>query len=126
MLFRSGFAHVWKDKVVLGTISLDMCAVFLGGAGALFPVFARDILQTGVLELLQGTLAIGRAVEALDVDPLTIGHLPLECPRQRADTAGCERSSDRLYLRVFGKRADAVTLRRRCLPRGEQSGGLVS
>ncbi len=42
-----GFQHVRNDPVILGTIALDMCAVFLAGAGALFPIFARDILKTG-------------------------------------------------------------------------------
>ena len=35
-----GFQHVRNDPVILGTIALDMCAVFLAGAGALFPIFA--------------------------------------------------------------------------------------
>jgi MFS family permease len=42
-----GFEFVWRDRVILGTISLDMCAVFLASVPALFPVFARDILETG-------------------------------------------------------------------------------
>ena len=35
------------DRIILGTLSLDMFAVFLGGATALLPIFARDILMTG-------------------------------------------------------------------------------
>lgn len=42
-----GFSYVWKEKVVLGAISLDLFAVLLGGAVALLPVYARDILEIG-------------------------------------------------------------------------------
>ena len=42
-----GFSYVWREKVVLGAISLDLFAVLLGGAVALLPVYARDILELG-------------------------------------------------------------------------------
>lgn len=42
-----GLRYVGKNKMVLGAITLDLFAVFLAGANALIPVFARDILQTG-------------------------------------------------------------------------------
>ncbi|MCF6303475.1 MAG: MFS transporter, partial [Devosiaceae bacterium] len=42
----AGFRYVWHQKVVLGAISLDLFAVLLGGAVALLPVYARDILET--------------------------------------------------------------------------------
>ncbi len=42
-----GFSYVWKQKIVLGAISLDLFAVLLGGAVALMPVYARDILELG-------------------------------------------------------------------------------
>ena len=56
-----GFDFVWRDRVILGTISLDMCAVFLSAAPALFPVFARDILETGPwgLGLLRAAPGVG-------------------------------------------------------------------
>ena len=56
-----GFRFVWKDRVILGTISLDMCAVFLAAATGLFPIFARDILQTGPwgLGLLRSAPGLG-------------------------------------------------------------------
>jgi MFS family permease len=56
-----GFDFVWRDRVILGTISLDMCAVFLSSAPALFPVFARDILETGPwgLGLLRASPGVG-------------------------------------------------------------------
>ena len=43
----AGFRFIWKEKVVLGAISLDLFAVLLGGVVALLPVYARDILQLG-------------------------------------------------------------------------------
>src|SRR5262249_17741548 len=43
----AGVKYVWENKVVLGTISLVLFAVLLGGAIALMPVFARDVLHTG-------------------------------------------------------------------------------
>jgi MFS family permease len=43
----AGAGFVLRDKVILGTISLDLFAVLLGGATALLPIFARDILGTG-------------------------------------------------------------------------------
>src|SRR5688572_28808228 len=41
---KEGLAYVWRQKIVFGAISLDLFAVLLGGATALLPVFARDIL----------------------------------------------------------------------------------
>ena len=43
----AGFRYIWHEKVVLGAISLDLFAVLLGGATALLPVFALDILDVG-------------------------------------------------------------------------------
>jgi MFS family permease len=43
----AGVAFVWERKVLLGAISLDLFAVLLGGATALLPIFARDILHVG-------------------------------------------------------------------------------
>ncbi len=43
----SGIGFVWRRPLVLGTLSLDLFAVLLGGAVALLPIFARDILHTG-------------------------------------------------------------------------------
>lgn len=44
---REGLAYLWSNKLVLGAISLDLFAVLLGGATALLPVFARDVLHVG-------------------------------------------------------------------------------
>jgi MFS family permease len=46
-LIAEGLRYVWNTKVVLGAISLDLFAVLLGGATALLPVYARDILMVG-------------------------------------------------------------------------------
>ena len=62
-----GFHFVWRDRVILGTISLDMCAVFLAAATGLFPIFARDILQTGPwgLGLLRAAPGLGAFVTSV-------------------------------------------------------------
>lgn len=46
-----GFGYIWKNKIVLGAVSLDLFAVLLGGAVALMPIYARDILHVGELGL---------------------------------------------------------------------------
>ena len=43
----AGFRFIWEKKVILGSISLDMFAVLLGGAVALLPVYAKEVLHTG-------------------------------------------------------------------------------
>jgi MFS family permease len=57
----AGFDYVWRNKVVLGAISLDLFAVLLGGAQALMPMFAKDVLQTGPwgLGLLRAAPSVG-------------------------------------------------------------------
>ena len=52
---------MWRDKLILSAISLDLLAVFFGGAVALLPVFATDILQVGPSGLgwLRAAPAIG-------------------------------------------------------------------
>ena len=57
----AGVAFVWQRKLLLGAVSLDLFAVLLGGATALLPMFARDILQVGPsgLGLLRGAPAMG-------------------------------------------------------------------
>ncbi len=46
-LVREGLVYVWEHKVVFGAISLDLAAVILGGATALLPAFAKDVLHVG-------------------------------------------------------------------------------
>ncbi len=57
----AGFTFIWKEKVVLGAVSLDLFAVLLGGVVALLPVYARDILDLGPsgLGLLRAAPGIG-------------------------------------------------------------------
>jgi MFS family permease len=57
----AGFDYIWRHKVVLGAISLDLFAVVLGGATALLPMFAKDVLETGPwgLGLLRAAPAVG-------------------------------------------------------------------
>ncbi len=54
-----GLGYVVRNKMVLGSITLDLFAVFLAGATALFPVYARDILQSGELGLAMLAAAPG-------------------------------------------------------------------
>ncbi|MGH9477277.1 MAG: MFS transporter [Terriglobales bacterium] len=63
----AGFRYVRENKVILGTISLDLFAVLLGGAVALLPIFASDILHTGVrgLGLLRAAPSLGAMIMAL-------------------------------------------------------------
>lgn len=63
----AGFDYIRKEKVVFGAISLDLFAVLLGGAVALLPVYARDILHLGpwglgMLRAAPGVGAIGTAL----------------------------------------------------------------
>ena len=62
-----GFRYIWREKVVLGAISLDLFAVLLGGATALLPVYARDILELGPwgLGLLRAAPGIGAICVAM-------------------------------------------------------------
>ena len=59
----AGVRFVRNNPAILGTISLDLFAVLLGGAMALLPIYARDILQTGPWGL--GVLRAAPAVGAL-------------------------------------------------------------
>ena len=70
-----GIRFVRARPIVLGAISLDLFAVLLGGAAALLPVFARDILHVGPmgLGLLRSAPAAGAAVMAF-----VLAHRPIE------------------------------------------------
>jgi MFS family permease len=74
----AGFRFIWEKKLILGSISLDMFAVLLGGAVALLPVYAREILHTGPwgLGLLRSAPGVGAAVMAI-----VVAHRPI---RRRA------------------------------------------
>ncbi len=70
----AGLHYIWKQKIVLGSISLDLFAVLLGGAVALLPVFAREILKTGPwgLGLLRTAPGVGAGAMAI-----LLAHRPL-------------------------------------------------
>jgi MFS family permease len=62
----AGVKFVRSNPAILGTISLDLFAVLLGGATALLPIYARDILHTGPwgLGVLRGAPAVGALLMA--------------------------------------------------------------
>lgn len=70
-----GLRYVRDNKIILGSISLDLVVVLFGGATALLPIFARDILHVGSegLGLLRTAPAAGAAIIALGLalKPLT-------------------------------------------------------
>lgn len=74
----AGFRFIWEKKLILGSISLDMFAVLLGGAVALLPIYAKEILQTGPwgLGLLRSAPGVGAALMAI-----VVAHWPI---RRRA------------------------------------------
>ncbi|POF34527.1 MFS transporter [Roseibium marinum] len=66
----AGFSYILSEKVVLGAISLDLFAVLLGGAVALLPIYAHDILHVGPSGL--GFLRSAQAVGAISMGALLI------------------------------------------------------
>ena len=76
-----GLRFVWRKKLLLGAISLDLFAVLLGGAVALLPVFAHDLLGIGAagLGVLRSAPAAGAVLMAI-----VMAHWPL---RRNAGTA---------------------------------------
>jgi MFS family permease len=71
----AGFRFIWTHKMVLGAISLDLFAVLLGGATALLPIYAKDVLNTGPwgLGLLRSAPAMGALAMAV-----VIARAPIE------------------------------------------------
>jgi len=63
----AGFKFVFASEIILGTITLDLFAVLLGGATALLPVYAKDILRAGPtgLGVLQAALPLGSLLCAM-------------------------------------------------------------
>lgn len=64
---KEGLVYTWRNKIVFGAISLDLFAVLLGGATALLPAFASDILKVGPegFGILRSGPAIGAVLMAL-------------------------------------------------------------
>ena len=71
----AGFKFVFSSRIIFGIITLDLFAVLLGGATALLPVYAKDILHVGPsgLGFLQAALPVGSLVSAL-----FLAHRPLQ------------------------------------------------
>ena len=73
----AGVVYIWQRKVILGAISLDLFAVLLGGATALLPIFAKDVLHVGPwgLGLLRAAPGVGALLmsAALTRWPVTRG-----------------------------------------------------
>ncbi|NVH71553.1 MFS transporter [Paraburkholderia sp. JPY432] len=70
----SGIAFIRREPVILGALSLDLFAVLFGGATALLPIFARDVLHAGPIGL--GLLRSGTAIGAL-AGTIWLAHFPL-------------------------------------------------
>jgi MFS family permease len=77
----AGVRFVWQTRIILATITLDLFAVLLGGATALLPIYARDILQVGPSGL--GWMRAAPSLGAL-LMALALAHRP---PLQRAGRA---------------------------------------
>ncbi|AFZ23398.1 arabinose efflux permease family protein [Cylindrospermum stagnale PCC 7417] len=62
----AGAEFVWQNQLIFAAITLDLFAVLLGGATALLPIFAKDILHVGPVELgyLQAAPSIGALIVA--------------------------------------------------------------
>ncbi|MBM4183990.1 MAG: MFS transporter [Gemmatimonadetes bacterium] len=71
---KEGLLFVYRTKEVLGALSLDMFAVLFGGAVAMLPIFAQDILDVGSTGF--GALRAAPAVGSFAV-MLTVAHFPL-------------------------------------------------
>jgi len=69
----AGFKYVWDTKLLFGAMSLDMFAVLFGGAVALLPVYAKDILDVGPAGF--GALQAAPSLGAITMAMLTT-HLP--------------------------------------------------
>lgn len=63
----AGFKFIRNNPMIFGAISLDLFAVLLGGAAAMLPIYAHDILQTGPwgLGLLRASISIGAITMAV-------------------------------------------------------------
>ena len=70
----AGFQYVWRSPILLGSFSLDLFVVLLGGATALMPIFAQEILHTGPKGL--GMLRAAPAIGALAIS-LLLARFPL-------------------------------------------------
>ncbi|TMA40253.1 MAG: MFS transporter [Deltaproteobacteria bacterium] len=72
---REGLGFVWRSEVILGCMALDMFAVIFGGASALLPIYATDILHVGARGY--GMLASSFEVGALVASAALIARRPI-------------------------------------------------
>ena len=96
-----GLRYIWRNKLILGAISLDLFAVLLGGAVALLPVYAREILNVGAsgLGILRSAPGVGAVLMAI-----VVAHWPL---RRKAGVAMlCCVAGFGLFTVVFGLSRD--------------------
>jgi MFS family permease len=93
----AGFHFIYAKKLILGSISLDMFAVLLGGSVALLPVYAREILHTGPwgLGLLRSAPGVGAALMAI-----VVAHRPIR--RHAGLTMLCTVAAFGVFTIVFG------------------------
>jgi hypothetical protein len=91
-----GLRYVRRNRLVLGAISLDLFAVLLGGATAMLPVFARDILHAGPEGLghLRAAPAVGATLTAIFFSFRPLKH---QCRRQDAAAVGGVRRRDIVF-----------------------------
>jgi MFS family permease len=70
-----GLRYIWRERLILGAISLDLFAVLLGGAVALLPVYAKEVLNAGpwALGILRSAPGVGAGMMAI-----AIAHHPLK------------------------------------------------
>lgn len=81
-LIAEGAKFVWHDRFLLGCVSLDLFAVLLGGATAMLPAFAYDVLSAGsfglspeeMLGMMRGAPALGAALVAFYLGFRPIAH----------------------------------------------------
>jgi MFS family permease len=76
-----GLRYIWQNQLIFGAISLDLFAVLLGGAVALLPIYAKEILNVGAfgLGVLRSAPAAGAVITAV-----VVAHWPL---RRKVGTA---------------------------------------
>jgi len=93
----AGLHYIWSKKLILGAISLDLFAVLLGGAVALLPVYAREILHTGPwgLGLLRTAPGVGAAIMAV-----LLAHWPLR--GRSGPTLLCAVAGFGIFTIIFG------------------------
>jgi MFS family permease len=68
----AGMSHLWREKTIFGAITLDLLAVLFGGATALLPVFAKDILTNRPVD---AAVEPGLLHEVMNNDAIVLGAL---------------------------------------------------